>query len=186
MKYRYLTLAGLLVSTLGSFLPFQIDMDGTDNSHFWFLPILGIVFLLISKEGLFGSGRILGGLFGLLIGIVTIFSIINALSMPDDAGYYMAYQGPITLLAGSFLAGVGGFKEQKRTYSRRFRLGVILSLVGIGIITIFLLLVFIPQTFDFIISLLPPGYSLGWIMYFSLAVILVSSIIIVEETLRIM
>jgi hypothetical protein len=78
MKLRYLTLSGLLIITLGCLLPFEIQ-DGSVHRLFpsWFIPILGIIFLLMSKDGTFGNGRVLGGLFGLLMGTITALFLLH-------------------------------------------------------------------------------------------------------------
>ena len=183
MKLKYLALAGLFVIVLGCFLPFQASWGYSEQVLPWFIPIPGIIFLLMSKEGPFGNGRVLGGLSGLLIGIITVLLTIDLIididGMYDAMGIQIAYQGPIIILVGSLLACIGGFTGYKRTSSRNFHLGTILSLVSIGFIFISLLSFYLPQTSPFISSL---GNSLYWFLIFCLVVISVSSMIIVRES----
>ena len=184
MKLRYLALAGLLVITLGCFFPLRFIQGSSENAHFWFFPVIGILLIVISKEGPICSGRILGGFYGLLNGILVIFSMMDTINMPFDAGISIGHGGPIILL-GSILACIGGFANYKKAGSPNFYLGKILSLGSLIIISVSLLLD------TFLETLRPPLLSydiLNTLVYFSLLfsllIIFISSIIIVKESRR--
>jgi len=177
MKLRYLAFAGLLVITIGCFLPFRVDLWESRPVGFWYLPIPGIFFMLISKEGPFGNSRVLGGVFGLLIGIITVFSIIDTMSFPEASGIHITYQGPVTILSGCILACLGGFIGYTRTSSRNFHLGTLLSLASIGIISMLEILTSLPL-------IISSGFIFPWLIIFSLAMICIGSIIIVKESRR--
>lgn len=179
MKLRYLTLSGLLIITLGCLLPFEIQ-EGSVHRLFpsWFIPILGIIFLLMSKEGTFGNGRVLGGLFGLLMGTITALFLLHR-----DTTFLgqIIYQGPVTILIGSLLACIGGFLGYKRTSSLNFHLATILALMAIGLMFITVILCILPQTSLLMFSL---GNIFVWFLNFYLVMIFVSSIIILRESRR--
>jgi hypothetical protein len=150
MKLRYFALTGLIVITVGCFLPFRFGLEPHTGLLSLFLPISGTVLLLLSKESPFGNGRIIGGIFGLLMGLLTISSILDLVSFPFASGIHIVYWGPVTILAGSILACIGGFSSISG--SRNFQISTRLSLISVIIMACFLGLITFPKSLQFMIS----------------------------------